>query len=142
MLWVDIDGRVRGKLELAPALEEKVDFACWFIPAAKLRSVDRPGGKAGIDGTASGTMFFNNTDLARDLLTRWIHNDHGQYGYEQIVLGETWHFGRPEGIRWMRLPQSWCKVFDVKWFDGEKGPVEIEHLQASRRLKRVRAKQC
>ena len=137
VLWVDIDGRVRGHLELVPTLIERYDFACWFIPARALRACDRPAGKNDLDGTASGTMFFNNTPAALELLNRWIHRDHGQYDFEQVVLGETWHFDRPGQLRTSRLPQGYCKVFDAKFLAGEEHDVQVEHMQASRRLRKI-----
>lgn len=37
-------------------------------------------------------------------------------------------------MRTFNFPQSYCKVFDCKWFETEK-PVVIEYTQASRKLK-------
>lgn len=140
ILWVDIDGRFRESpdLVLTATFAAEYDFACWFIPWDQMQPDHRPGGaKTKHDGLASGTMWFNNTEAARELLRVWIGRDTGQYAYEQIVLGEAWHYARPPSLRTSRLPQGYCKVFDRKWKRGEHGPVVIEHLQASRRLRRT-----
>lgn len=136
VLWVDIDARFKGPWDLG-AIEDRCDFACWFIPYDRMRAVDIPGGPSrNRDGLASGTMFFNTTAHAAALLRAWIASDHGQHAFEQMVLGEAWYDSRPE-LRTERLPQRYCKVFDSPWFKAEKGPVVIEHTQASRRLRRL-----
>jgi len=136
-LWIDIDGRVLGGMPELESAPDEYDFGCFFIPWDQMNRNDKPGGpKSQTDGTASGTMFVNNTVLGRDFMRRWIEMDHGQHQYEQIVLGETWHGHRPGGLRTWRMPQRYCKVFDRPWKRGEAGPVQIEHYQASRRLRR------
>lgn len=136
VLWVDIDARFRLPWSWPWLPGRACDFACWFIPRKVMRPIDIPGGpKKKRDGLASGTMFFNNTSLAKDLLQVWIDHDHGQYEYEQIVLGEAWYDRRHPELITQRLPQSYCKVHDAPWFDGEPEPILIEHMQASRRLR-------
>ncbi len=137
LLWIDIDGRVKGKLPELATAPSLYDFGCWFIPWDQMNRNHKPGGpKSQTDGTASGTMFVNDTDTGRAMMAAWIAHDEGQHHYEQIVLGEAFHYHRPRNLRTWRMPQRYCKVFDAKWKRGEEGPVEIEHYQASRRLKR------
>ena len=137
LLWLDIDARFRAPWDIA-AIENRCDFACWFIPHPRMRPIDIPGGRdKKRDGLASGTMFFNYTGPAVHLLDSWIETDHGQHKYEQMVLGEAWYDHRPEDLDTERLPQRYCKVFDSPWFGTEGGPIVIEHTQASRRLRRL-----
>ena len=135
VLWVDIDGRFRREWNLE--LEADYDFAIWFIPYAKMRPMDVPGGSGtGNEGLASGTMWFNYTPMALRFLEIWAQEEHGQGAFEQQVLGEVWHQARPKGLRTYRLPQAYCKVFDVQWFKRVHNEVCIEHMQASRRLRK------
>jgi hypothetical protein len=138
VLFVDIDARFQSPWDLR--LESDYDFAAWFIPTAKMRPADRPGGPgSGNDGIASGTMWWNASDLAMEMLDIWREREKGQGAYGQKVLGEAWHDLRPVGLRTKRLPQRYCKVFDRQWDAGEEGPPVILHMQASRRLRsRVR----
>ena len=136
VLWVDIDGRFRSAWDL----NLDVDFAAWFIPNRKMQPAHVPGGSGtGHDGIASGTMWFNHTDKAIEFLQSWFLAERGQGQWEQQILGEVWYKWDESGggLKTKRLHQRYCKVFDCQWFDG-KGPVVIEHMQASRRLKRGR----
>ncbi len=143
ILFIDIDGRVRGQLPLFQSVQSggwfaRCDFAAYFIPHDEMTAGHRPGGqKTTNDGIASGTMYFNYTPAAIDFLELWREREKKrEHRYGQIVLGETWHFDRPAELVTARLPQRYCKVFDARWKKNETGPVEIEHLQASRRLRR------
>lgn len=136
-LFVDVDGRVLSDLAWLELMTPQYDFGCWFIPWDQMTPAHRPGGaETKNDGLASGTVWVNNTWSCRDFLQRWIKREKGQHRYGQIVLGETWHFDRPDNLRTLRMPHRFCKVFDHDWKKGEKGPVEIEHMQASRRLRK------
>lgn len=136
-LFIDVDGRIQSELAWLKLMTPDFDWGCWFIPWAEMRPQDRPGGEeTKNDGLASGTVWISNTWLCREFLQRWIKREKGQHRYGQIVLGETWHFDRPENMRTLRIPQRFCKVFDRDWKKGEEGPVGIEHTQASRRLRK------
>lgn len=136
VVWSDIDARIVGPLGLFHALHDDYDLALFFIPNERMRPRDIPGGPlTGRDGLASGTLWVNDTHEGRGLLEAWIRIDSGQHAYEQIVLGEAWYDHAPSGLRTFRLPQKFCKVFDHPWYPGQEGPVIIEHLQASRRLR-------
>ncbi len=137
ILWIDIDGIVRGDLTPATVADTKYDFGAWFIPWDQMSPAHRPGGaKTENDGISSGTMYWNNTDVAKEMLMVWEIADHGQYRYGQIVLGETFVYHRPRNLRTWRMPQAWFKVFDRPWKRDEKGPIVVEHFQASRKLRR------
>ncbi len=140
ILFIDIDGRVRGELPRFRNEDwlQHHDFAAYFIPHDEMTAEHRPGGrKTTNDGIASGTMYVNYTPAAIDFLKLWQKREKKrEHLYGQIVLGETWHFDRPAELVTARLPQRYCKVFDARWKKNETGPVEIEHLQASRRLRR------
>ena len=137
ILWIDIDGRVRGDLALAVEAFDKYDFGAWFIPWDQMQPAHRPGGaKTKNDGISSGTMYWNYTPDAIEFLKMWIAAEHGQHRYGQIVLGEVWHDFKPAALRTWRMPQAWFKVFDRPWKVGESGPIIIEHFQASRKLRR------
>ena len=135
VLWVDIDGRFRLPWDLE--LEETVDFAAWFIPSCVMQGNTRPHGPGGsCDGIAAGTLWFNNTDASKAFLDAWVkaEDDGHRYKWEQKVLGELWADTPDDDLRTGRLHQRYCRVTDAKWFDHQ-GPVVIEHMQASRRLK-------
>ncbi len=135
VLWVDIDGRFRLPWDLE--LDETTDFAAWFIPTAVMQNNTRPHGPGGAcDGIAAGTMWFGNTDASRAFLDAWIEaeEDGHKYPWEQKLLAELWHDKPVPDLRTTRLHQRYCRVTDAKWFEPQ-GPVVIEHMQASRRLK-------
>ena len=136
LLWIDIDGRVKGPMLALETAPGQYDFGAWFIPWDQMNPADRPGGAdTKNDGISSGTMFWNNTPASIEFLNRWLAAEHGQYRYGQIVLGEVWHNQRPTDLRTWHMPQAWFKVFDRPWKRGESGPPLIEHFQASRRLR-------
>lgn len=130
VLWLDADARIRGQLPEP----EGCDFACWFIPAIHMQRRDQ--GRHASYGIAAGTMYFNATDPARDLVARWVERERmREYAYEQIVLSDVWHLDRPAALRTRALDQGHCKVFDAPWFEGEH-TLRVEHMQASRRLRK------
>ena len=78
----------------------------------------------------SGSMFWNNTPLALEFARRWKRREKGQYMIGQVVLGETWHFNRPDGLRTVRLPETYCKIAKFEYKQDE-GPDQIRHASAS-----------
>lgn len=136
VVWLDADARIRQRpvrFEELAHTDPVIDFAAYFIPRQVMPARDRPFGKE--DGISSGTMFFNVTSGSAGLLGQWIAREDGQHKYGQIVLGETWHTMDPKPVTF-RLPQRYLKVYDRKWKRGEKGPVVIEHMQASRKMRK------
>lgn len=145
VLWVDIDGRFRSTFSIGGWLAQEYDFAIWFIPNNQMQPKHVPGGNPDNDGMASGTMWFNYTPKAIAWLAEWEEHEHqlmqtgNQDKFEQKDMADLWYGLSAGGVkapRTYRLPQRYCKVFDVPWFNkAEDHSVVIEHMQASRRLK-------
>lgn len=79
----------------------------------------------------SGTLYFNTTKAAKNLLNKWI--------YEQSLNSDEWDqrvlqrvLEKDKEVRFYNLPQSYTKIFDAI------GPeAVIQHNQASRRYKHM-----
>jgi len=139
VVWLDVDARVLARPTLfADLIEKGYDFAAYFIPRKLMQPGDVPlGNHTSNDGIAAGTMLFNDTPASHALLAHWHARDIGQHYAEQFVLGEAWHLHNEDiELKTSRLPQSYCHIVNHKWRQGEEGPTVIEHLQASRQLKR------
>jgi len=89
----------------------------------------------------SGTMFFNTTPKANELLIAWLQVNKkkqtqgiweggGQANLAQVLLEK-----RVKDLRVHRLPGRYCYVFDKPWAYPEGEPRIIEHLIASRENK-------
>jgi len=147
VLWVDIDGRFRATFSIGGWLAQEYDFAIWFIPNHKMLPVNVPGDNRNNNGLASGTMWFNYTPQGIDWLEAWADYEANLMSgecekypskWEQQDMGDLWYRRQAakRGPKTYRLPQQYCKVFDVPWFSkAEDHNVIIEHMQASRRLK-------
>ncbi len=136
--WVDADGRFRNKPELFDKLED-YDFGCYWIPNVwnQSKNAHLKPWNLGNEALAGGTMYFNNTQLARSLINAWkIESKNNPNRWEQQSLQKVWEEFDNKGLRTLNLPQSYCKVFDCKWFEPQQ-PIVIEHMQASRKLKRL-----
>ncbi len=121
VLWLDADAIVRAR----PALLDGAgcDFAVHKIDGWQF---------------ASGTIFFNQTPLAEQLLERWVEISAAQPGlWDQVTLDQAWEdlvLNAPLETLW--LPDTYTKIFDrPSHFPAD--AVVIEHFQASRRLKKV-----
>ncbi len=85
---------------------------------------------------ASGTLFFNNTPGAKDLIDAWIERNkrHSheleQQNLQDVIENGDWRIQHKVTI--FNLPAEYCKIFDLT--QGVVEPV-IEHFQASRRLR-------
>ncbi len=144
VLWVDIDGRFRATFSIGGWLAQEYDFAIWFIPNHKMLPKNVPGDDPNNNGLASGTMWFNYTPQGIDWLEAWADYEENimKVGkpskFEQQDMGDLWYRRQAakRGPKTYRLPQAYCKVFDVQWFSkAEDHTLIIEHMQASRRLK-------
>lgn len=85
----------------------------------------------------SGTVFLRNTVRARNLLKHWIHYQQQQPStWDQKVLQSCLKLCERSdtGLKVLDLPPTYCQIFDSMRDVGK--PV-IEHMQASRRYKRV-----
>lgn len=140
IVWTDADARFKSEPKLFEQLEN-YDFGCYWIPDVwnKPNNVHlRPwGNDRGNEALAGGTMFFNNTDIAKDLINDWkIESESNPNIWEQQSLQKVWDKYDRKGLKTFNFPQSYCKVFDCKWFGNEE-QVVIEHTQASRKLKKI-----
>lgn len=136
VLWVDADGRLRN----VPLLFDKLnnyDFGCYWIPNVwnQPRNAHLKPWSRGNEALAGGTLYFNNTDISKQLIIAWKKESQANpTRWEQQSLQKVWEEFDNKGLRTYNLPQSYCKVFDCKWFENEQ-PIVVEHMQASRRLK-------
>lgn len=143
VLWVDIDGRFRDIFSIGGWLAQEFDFGIWFIPNSKMSLAHVPGGCETNDGMASGTMWFNYSIAALSFVRSWVDHESNlktPSPFEQQDLGDLWYrlLAEQRAPNTYHLPQKYCKVFDVPWFSkAEDHSVVIEHMQASRRLKRT-----
>jgi len=117
VVWIDADAEVKENPILFQDIKEDVGYHLF-----KEKEV------------LSGTLFFNDTQAAHDLLVAWINkNKKHPKTWDQknlaAVLKEVEHNA-------CYLPPEYCWIFDLsKKRYGNLKPV-IEHYQASRKLKR------
>lgn len=138
VVWTDADARFKAVPTLFEQLND-YDFGCYWIPDVWNQSRNshlRPwGSDRGNEALAGGTMYFNNTQASRDLIQAWKEESQANpTRWEQQSLQKVWDKYDKQGLKTFNFPQSYCKVFDCRWFEPEK-QIVIEHTQASRRLK-------
>ena len=136
IVWTDADARFRAYPKLFEQLEQ-YDFGCYWIPGVwnQPKNAHLKPWSRGNEALAGGTLFFNNTKIAIDLIHAWKkQSEANPTVWEQQSLQKVWEEFDIKGLRTFNLPQSYCKVFDCKWFEPEQ-PIVVEHMQASRRLK-------
>ena len=136
IIWTDADARFKSN----PILFEKLndyDFGCYWIPNVwnQPKNINLKPWSRGNEALAGGTLFFNNTQIAIDLIYAWKkQSESNPTVWEQQSLQKVWEEFDNKGLKTFNLPQGYCKVFDCKWFEPE-NQIVIEHTQASRRLK-------
>ena len=136
VLWVDADARFRNKPNLFDNLNN-YDFGCYWIPNVwnQPRNTHLKPWSLGNEALAGGTLYFNNTSISKELISAWKKESQANpTRWEQQSLQKVWEEFDNKGLRTYNFPQSYCKVFDCKWFEVEQ-PVIVEHMQASRILK-------
>ena len=138
IVWTDADARFKSKPILFEELND-YDFGCYWIPNVwnKVPNMHlRPwGDDRGNEALAGGTLYFNNTDMSKKLLIEWKkESEANPTVWEQQSLQKVWDRFDKQGLKTFNFPQSYCKVFDCRWFEEPK-QIVIEHTQASRRLK-------
>jgi len=118
ILWVDADGVVNQPLHF-PFEEGETDFAAHWRSGREL---------------LSGTLWFNHTEKAFELLREWKQEcRRDSKSYDQVCLRNS--VPRIEGLRVFRLPPEYTFIFDsMRRQHPDVTPI-IEHFQASRRLK-------
>lgn len=123
LLYIDVDAVIhQNPLAYFAGLEPSYDFACYFSPEGRL---------------LSGTLWFNHTEAAAELLETWIQRNldkaaagdwtgGGQRNLWETLTSQPW----PQ-LRMHRLPGRYCWAFRrPEWYGQE--PRIIEHLLASR----------
>ena len=121
VVYVDADARFRRYPELFD------NFAADF--AAHWRKFDNNGNRRLLE-LLSGTLYFANTPRAYEIVDAWIaENKRNPETWDQKTLGAV---VRRLGDGVVDLPPEYCAIFDGSMAAD---PV-IEHMQASRRLKR------
>jgi hypothetical protein len=136
VVWIDADGRLRNVPSIFDQLN-KYDFGCYWIPNVwnQPRNVHLKPWTRGNEALAGGTLYFNNTSISKELISAWKKESQANpTRWEQQSLQKVWEEFDNKGLRTYNFPQSYCKVFDCKWFEVEQ-PVIVEHMQASRILK-------
>lgn len=136
IVWTDADARFKSYPTEFNKLNN-YDFACYWIPDVwnKLHNKRLKPWSRGNEALAGGTLYFNNTDISRELIAAWKkESEANPTRWEQQSLQKVWEEFDNKGLRTYNFPQSYCKVFDCKWFEPEQ-KIVIEHTQASRRLK-------
>lgn len=119
VVWLDADARVRAPPVLFDAIPAAVDVACHYRHDTEL---------------LSGTLYFNDNSGGWELLGLWERACQARPGeWDQRVLQDVIESERRFNV--MRLPSEYVRVFD----DEKMGVPVIEHLQASRKLAKVRA---
>ena len=126
ILYVDVDAVIHK--DPWPYLSQyEGDFGVYFHSNGELMS---------------GTILINDTQKAMGLLQEWVASqDSSPLEWDQKVLEElisSYEKNDNSGtgkINIQRLPPSFCYVFD-KLYSSFHGEIFIEHLQASRQVKR------
>lgn len=139
VVWTDADARFRAEPKLFEQLES-YDFGCYWIPNVWNKPSNehlRPwGSDRGNEALAGGTMFFNNTKIAIEMIHDWKkESEANPTVWEQQSLQKVWDKYDKQGLKTFNFPQSYCKVFDCSWFEKEEAVV-IEHMQASRKMRK------
>ncbi len=115
IVWIDADARFRKEPDFFDGLD--CDFAAHTRGGREL---------------LSGTLYFGNTPLSLMLVKRWIEiNNLNPNRWDQKNLDSALRFLR---MPVHELPATYCQIFDIMRNVGD--PV-IEHMQASRRHRRV-----
>lgn len=139
VVWTDADSRIKQYPVLFDSLTCDVAFFYikkyqvpeFAVPSNSIlaqESIDRDG------YLQSGTMFFNYTPKAIELLNKWISfNEQDHVQWDQWTLQSA--VDQIPGLQVGRLPPQYCWIdgISVDVF-GSMKPV-IEHLQASRKYK-------
>ena len=86
----------------------------------------------------SGTLWFPNTDKARDILTAWEDENElepkrwGQKNLEKVVSFNPQLGVCDDGYRMLMLSERWCAIDKTMWGIDD---AIVRHHQASRRLR-------
>lgn len=117
IVWIDIDTIIYSNLNYFNELiDRNVDVSYYF---RRNREV------------LSGTLFFNNTDKAKEVLLKWKEESKNIYMWDQKNLQNVLHCFDRNKINIEYLPVGYC-YFDLLKNELKDDIIHIEHLQASR----------
>jgi hypothetical protein len=121
-VYLDADARVRQYPILFDQLAETdCDFAAHWRGGSEL---------------LSGTLYFGATVNALALADKWVEEceAHPDVWDQQCLQNAV---DSMPGLKVERLPFSYCRIFDGQGQDEQGVVPVVEHMQASRRLRRV-----
>ena len=120
VLWIDVDAEVVR----FPSLFENLECDVAAYRGRRL---------------LSGTVYFGNSDAARNVAEDWSNRCVRRSGvWDQLLLDDALRATRRRVV-FRQLPQGYCKIFDKPWAE-EPQTAYIVHYQASRRLAGKRAR--
>lgn len=139
LLWIDADGEVEAEPALLDGAE--ADFAVhtiergWEFKPVGREPMTLPAAwprELGPRWFLGGTLFFNATPAAKELLELWAAACRARpRGYQQWLLQEAWCRVPELRLRTLWLPQGYCKIRGHRWRDGEERRTVIAHDLAS-----------
>lgn len=113
VVWVDADAIIEKKPDL-------------FISINKTFAVHYVGGNE----FASGTLFFKNNKISRNIINDWINeNNKNSNVFDQVTLGKV--INKKYKEHEYKLPKEYCSIFDRR--DYQNIDRVISHWQASRK---------
>lgn len=122
ILWLDVDCRVKDSLEYFNGLD--TDVAIYYLTS-----------KWNPHELLSGTIYFGNTDKARDILKKWIEVNKGHVNWDQKNLQKILDIYKCKKVI---FPDDYIAIKGLGHFQKVKKE-KVFHTQASRRLrKRIR----
>ena len=122
--YVDVDAEFMS----FPALFDELDARPDVHIGAHLLDHAKRGRPPAQFELLSGTLFFKNDDMSREIVDRWIAKcTNAGTLWDQVALSVVL-----QGIPYYALPEEYCTIYD--YMNDVVNPV-IKHYQASRRAK-------
>jgi hypothetical protein len=137
LVYVDCDARVRQSPTLFRTLGQRCNFSAHYKPDHRLNLF--PNGKE----LLSGTLFFDGSKICHTLVKQWIKENQARAAaprtdwtqlMDQRTLQAVLEGPIGDKLTFLDLPPTYVQIFDTMRAAGD--PV-IEHMQASRRLRRT-----
>lgn len=118
LIWIDCDAVIHSNLDYFDGLIDNTDIAFYFRDNREL---------------LSGTLFFNNTENAKEVLKVWEKESLKIDTWDQRNLQNALRKCKDLNLRISYLPIGYC-YFDLlkNGLNGDK--IHIEHFQASRKF--------
>ena len=115
VVWVDADAIIEKEPELFKNINKS--FGVHYIGGHEF---------------ASGTLFFKNNNISRNIINDWIKdNEKNSNAWDQIILGKI--INKKYKKHEYKLPKEYCSIFDKSGYKNIDRV--ISHWQASRELK-------